>query len=294
MAEKRGGQRPGAGRPRREDARRRRVAVLLRDEEFAELDRLATAEALPLGSVARDLVVGGLRHAAVRLPPPTGPSDRARPRLQAAQEALLDALRERDAQGLPDQPRLAHIYLGALRVLGDQRNPDRLHLAAYNLRELMDFLPRVLNLPTASRPPHIATKARQLESHWAKARSGDCHEGAEWSGEIDGPLRGFLRAADTFFSWFNEDFPTRREEAPRTLRGLDPSPTPPPAHVEERHAAAWVEIYRYFNAATHHKRTEERELRESLAVLEHFLLDRLRPSTFADQDEIDRLLSESG
>ncbi len=61
----RGGGRPRMGRPKGsggppEKVRRNRVVVMLTDVELAKLHRLAETKALPLGTVAYELVARGL------------------------------------------------------------------------------------------------------------------------------------------------------------------------------------------------------------------------------------------
>jgi len=58
----RGGPRRGAGRPKgpEEEVRRNRVVVMLTDAEMAKLHQLAEAKALPLGTVAYQIVARGL------------------------------------------------------------------------------------------------------------------------------------------------------------------------------------------------------------------------------------------
>ena len=62
---KRGGRKPGAGRPAGppEAVRRNRVTLFLRDDEAAELAELAEDEGLPLATVAYQLFADALRRA---------------------------------------------------------------------------------------------------------------------------------------------------------------------------------------------------------------------------------------
>ena len=66
--DRRGGSRPGAGRPKgsghkaSEDVRRHRVVILLSDIELSKLERLAKKRELPLGTAAYEIVVRALRR----------------------------------------------------------------------------------------------------------------------------------------------------------------------------------------------------------------------------------------
>src|SRR5437899_2193313 len=61
------------------------------------------------------------------------------------------------------------LYVGALRVLADEENPDRLALAAHGLRELIGGLPRYFNLPVLVRV-RMGDKVNALHAAWKKER----------------------------------------------------------------------------------------------------------------------------
>ena len=79
------------------------------------------------------------------VPEPTS-QDHPYEALSDVQRVLHEELQKRDRS-------LAQMYLGAIRVLKDTGNPERLRQAAYSMRELMDQLDKTLwNLqrPTSS------------------------------------------------------------------------------------------------------------------------------------------------
>ncbi len=62
------------------------------------------------------------------------------PELSVKQQELVDALREKEKDGL----KIADWYLGALHALANRSNPDRIAQAAHSLRELLEKIPRIL------------------------------------------------------------------------------------------------------------------------------------------------------
>lgn len=218
------------------------------------------------------------------------PDPNAAPRL-----ALLQELTDRQAtlfQALEKRnPMLACIYLGALKVLGDEANPDAIPLAAHGLRELMEKLPQSLDVPIRAPVGELPQRVADLRSEWEEAvETSACHNGVQWQGQIDPPLRKLLKALDKFFAWFSNS-PTRRDEATWALRRLSGRL---PDQLERSNVKTWMDLFRFFTKVAHHGPDWSREeFSRRLNELEHFLLDRLQPRTFEDFDEIDALLEEA-
>ena len=207
--------------------------------------------------------------------------------LSGQQRALYEALQGKN-------PQLAEIYLGALTVLFDENHPDRLALAAHGLRELMEKIPEYLDLPVKVKAGSLRVKVQQFSQQWEKAcNNSKCHKNARWHGEIDGPLSKFLRKAKEFFLWFDEHYPTRKEQVASMLHHLDPiGPHLPPPIIDLR-AREWKDIYNYFEGVSHHNSSVHLDRFGSwLDVLERFLLDRFMPRTFADHEVIDSIIRE--
>src|SRR5687767_1458877 len=99
------------------------------------------------------------------------------------QKALFEALRDLD-------PRLAEMYEGALRVLDDHENPSRLPFCAHGLREIVDKLPKYLDLPVPAKQASLGAKVNEIHDEWKQAvqKSGCTSDGAKWDGPIDKPL----------------------------------------------------------------------------------------------------------
>jgi hypothetical protein len=196
---------------------------------------------------------------------------------------LWEALSGRNEQ-------LGHMYLGALDVLQHRANPDRLALAAHGIREMLEKLPRYLDIPDSERGvPKLGDSASRLVGKWQKWRSTATDDG----GVLTKNGRRLLNEVDRFCESAQAG-PTKKALAAAALKSIDPHPVDLPTHVRETHASVLVDLDRYFTDVSHHRRTDEQELLQRLAALESFLLDRLRPRTFDDFAEIDRLLGEDG
>jgi hypothetical protein len=109
----------------------------------------------------------------------------------------------------------------------------------------------------------------------------------QWVGTVDGHARRMLVAGDTFFSWYEENFPTRTREAEAVLRALDPDGQLPLASA----VGTWNELRGYFIGVAHHRPDVTLdEFDRRLNDLEDFLITRLRPRPFADAARLDSLI----
>ena len=208
------------------------------------------------------------------------------PRLSGSQLELLRALEDKDGT-------LGRMYMGALIVIAETGNPDRFAQCAHSMRELMEKLPRSVDVPMKAHQEQLMPKARNLEDAFAHARSNTkCLSGpAEWKGHIDVPLRRFLKRCDEFFDWFASHRPRRRAETQEMLTTLDASGRALPEALAAKNVEEWSELREYFVAVAHHRRpAEEEEFRTRMRNLGRFLIDRLAPKTFDDLREIDALV----
>lgn len=182
---------------------------------------------------------------------------------------------------------LGDMYLGALDVAARGGNPDRHALAAHGIRELLEKLPRYLDVPVdATKSLGLTSRARTLTDAWDKwSESAIDDSGLTRNG------RKLLAALEEFCAGVRADIPTRVEQAAAAVRGLDLNPIKLPPPIESLHVQQWREIEGFFIGVSHHTRpTDDGELAQYLAALERFLLERLRPRTFDDFTAIDELL----
>ena len=207
--------------------------------------------------------------------------------LSGRQLALYRALGKKDHQ-------LASMYLGALSVLKQASNPDRVAQAAHGLRELLEKLPRILDMPVESKLPNMKEKIRLLQKSWSRAKSD-----SEWlknptnSASVDGPIRKFLVDSETFFSWFDTDHLTRKQQATRVVRSLDPQKKLLPAPIEKLHVEAWEQYRDHFVLVSHHNVVETfDEFVKWMDGVEGYLLDRLVPRTFEDFTSLRTIIGE--
>jgi len=210
-------------------------------------------------------------------------------RLSGQQRAMYESLLGKD-------PTLARIYLGALMVFISRSNPDFLALSAHGLRELMEKLPQFVDVEIKARKEKLGEKVRSLEQSWLSAVSKTkCYNSQKWCGEIDSPLARFLGRAGGFFQWFAGHIPRRKEEAAQTLRELEGSGRLLPEPLEELNVESWDRMWDFFVSVAHHNNKKDisaKEFAQWVDGLERFLLDRLRPRTFADLDLIDIIIRE--
>jgi hypothetical protein len=172
------------------------------------------------------------------------------------------------------------LYRGALRVLADTQNPARIRLAACGLRELLD------ELHDAPKPRDLKQRVRDLRKAWDVAKRS-----LEVTAESEDS--SFAQTLDAFFVAFDEDYPGRRSQASATIERLDPYGRTAPPVVHRARGEVWMDFSGYFSLVLHrsHQPTED-EFRSQLEAFEGFLLDVLRPQTFAEIGEIDNLIAE--
>lgn len=208
-------------------------------------------------------------------------------KLSGPQQALYEAL------GVKDQ-RLANMYLGALKVLADTDNPDRLAQASHSLRELLEKLPRHLDVPVRTKRYRLRDKIQNLRRGWhGVMKHSDWPGNPAWSGTINAPLRGFLKKAQGFFAWFEVEYPTRKEQTAKVLRSLDPLGRPLPVPIERLRVEEWDRCHRYFEGVGHHNFVPSPEDFDLwLFSLERFLMDQLCPRTFEDHSHLDQIITE--
>jgi hypothetical protein len=137
---------------------------------------------------------------------------------------------------------LADMYLGALDVVARGGNPDRYALAAHGIRELLEKLPRHLDVPVdAVKALGLTARVRKLTDAWDR-----------WSGSAvnDGSLTSkghkLLAALREFCEGVHADIPTRAEQSAAAVRGLDLNPIKLPPSIESLHVRQWREIEGFF------------------------------------------------
>jgi hypothetical protein len=197
---------------------------------------------------------------------------------------LWEALSDIDEQ-------LGHIYIGALDVLQHGANPDRVALAAHGIRELIEKLPRFLDVPaTENRGPGLREQARTLAAAWAKLGPSVIDE----DGVLTSSGEKMLGKLADFCEGVGAD-PTRKQAATAAVSRLDLNPLKLPPPIQDLHVSEWSTIEGFFIGVAHHtKATDDDEIKQYFAALERFLLDRLRPRTFEDFAAIDELLGKDG
>jgi hypothetical protein len=210
--------------------------------------------------------------------------------LSGQQRALISVLGERN-------PLLGSMYVGGIRVLGDASNPERFAHCAHSMRELMEKLPELLDVPAKAHKESLKTKVVELHGTYNGTRKKTtCFNALSgWDGSIDVMLKKFLVRVDTFFEWFEEHHPRRQNELRDLLARLDGTGRELPDSLSSLNVQAWQLMKDYFQSVSHHRKTaDEKDFLHWIDATEKFLLDRLRPRTFEDFSAIDSLLEEGG
>jgi hypothetical protein len=189
---------------------------------------------------------------------------------------------------------LADMYLGALIVLKQGNNPDRFSHSAHGIRELMEKLPRFYDVEIKEQTTTLKSKVHELRQACQplieKIDKCNLDKPEEKS---DGFLNKIKVTLEAFFSWFEKHHPTRKAEIAKTLQKIDGVGRAMPQPLEKLNVQYWDEMRDYFQAIAHHrKKPTEKDYRQWMDAFERFLLDRLYPRTFADFDELDKLIQK--
>ena len=188
---------------------------------------------------------------------------------------VVQILEDLDSE-LEQDHKLNSMYQGALRVLDDKSNPDRFSQAANSIRELMDKLPEYLNIPTGTKVWILKNKVRELLNEYKRI-----------------PAEKFLKRLGDFFNWFESNNPTRKDQMKRTLRKIDVAYNELDDLLAKREVESWDGLRRYFLKILHHGVLgDEKEFRIRLGQLEGIILNKRKPQTSDDFNEIDKILKE--
>lgn len=198
--------------------------------------------------------------------------------LDRQQQTLVEVLTARN-------PEATTIYLGALRVLADRSNPDRLALGAHGIRELINLIPAFFELPIEQKDDSLGNKVQVLHDAWRREQKKPRQPGEAFSSK-------FVQKLEDFFAWHTKHTPKQKERAAAMLTHLDPAKRPLPAPIQELRVEQWRNTLDFFNRAAHHGGCKEDELGSWLDSLEAFLLDLVKPRFFDNADTIDALIAE--
>jgi hypothetical protein len=209
--------------------------------------------------------------------------------LTPRQREVFDALAENSDE-------LASMYFGALAVLRQTHNPDRVPLSAHGLREVMEKAPQFLKITVSiSTGPSLGAKVNEIKTCWSTmVGKSKCHVNGKWVGKIDGHLSKFLRRAEKFFEFHDQKFPKLVQRAREIARHFDPLRGRLPEPLANLRASGWQEMDEYFKKVAHHRILQtETEFVAWVEALELFLLDGLRPRTATDQAALKRIIEEA-
>jgi hypothetical protein len=210
---------------------------------------------------------------------------RAEIRLGPPATTVYETLAARDRE-------VAEWYRGAIMVLRATENPDRFAQAAHSMREVMNEVGRLAGLPQQEEEGRLGEQFRKMKEKFSQAkRRSECHDGNEWSGEIDDNARTALVAVEEVIEWEDENRRARREVFIAARRTLDGSRRELPKAEEDRMWRAWNKTRSYFISVTHHrKEVDEAEFDRQVELLEEFILRMFRGDAYREQRRIAELI----
>jgi hypothetical protein len=115
------------------------------------------------------------------------------------------------------------MYLGALWVLNQGANPDRVPQAAHSVRELMEKLPQYLELPVPKNPTSLVYQVDSLQAKWKRVQ-----QHPEGVTPINDRLWNFLKELQLFFDAVEQNGVYWKEIGRLIQDELDPAGLPLP------------------------------------------------------------------
>lgn len=187
------------------------------------------------------------------------------------------------------------MYWGAIQILDETENSERLAMAAHTLRELQNRLPVVLDVPEATERMLLEEEFPSLADGWERTlKRTRCRSAAgDWTGELDPPLVRFLRKFDDMVRRFRDRNPRMERVSNAALRRLDPALDAVPADYASEAASAWLRVRKTFVDFAHYKLDDEATFTATLTEFEALLNNRLFPRTFETQAELSELVREA-
>jgi hypothetical protein len=193
----------------------------------------------------------------------------------------------------------ASMYLGAIKVLADQENPERFYLAAHSLRELMESIGPHLEVPIvedkrAKGRGKLTEKFQKIEKLLLKTeqQSGNWNSTTRtWSGKIDHITCNLLKEIQTVRAWRGHNEELRRTRADRLALRFDPLHGALPDEIQQHRINEWTDAKDYFTRVAHHASPDEFE--KWLLHLELLLLKGFRAAAKQSLEEIDKIIKDA-
>ena len=206
--------------------------------------------------------------------------------LTPVQRKVYEALKDKDVNGHP----LGDWYLGAIYVLQDKHNPERISHAAQSMRELLEKLLRVIDRGAVPRKYDFQGMRRGIIKRWEKDRE---HYGGEWKGKkVNSHFDKTLRKINRYVE-LNQK-PTRKEQIQSTYEKSDPMAYVLGQHIQEEKRKKFFDIWEQFEDFAHHQSLLDEDTQvECIAAAEHVILELLAPNTTPNQQIIRAILSKS-
>ena len=207
--------------------------------------------------------------------------------LTPREQNVSDALKSKETEKYP----LSRWYLGALYALDNHYNPDRVAQAAHSLRELLEKLPRVIQVSNVqgSRPDFKGMR-RNINDRILKDK--ERYPDGWKNKKINARLDKTLRKVEEYFK--HNQHPTRDEQIQQAVATIDPMVNSLDLEIQEAKRNQYYNLWHQLEGFTHHKsKANIEEFNDCLKELENIVFDLLAPIIAQDQREIQTILSLS-
>lgn len=190
-------------------------------------------------------------------------------------------------------PILSKMYEGAIFVLTQEDNPDRVALGAHGIREMMRELPKFVDTPIIQKQVGLKKLVLEFKENWDDEASSDCLlKDAPWDKKIVEYIKTLISACKQLF--INaEDILINKEDAARAvIRHHNFNSTPLPMEIENQRIKEWSDYLGYFDKVAHHSNSAKTSFYYQLDSFELYLLEWFRPPVFESQQKIASFIEE--
>jgi len=188
------------------------------------------------------------------------------------------------------------MYFGAYYSLSHPKNPEYIVHSAHSFRELIEKLPRFINVATpAHNDGKMTVKVNELQQAWENAnRHLACDEKGNYTGNISTSLSNFIKKCTGFFEWHRTNNPLKKKETATILAELDVAKRQLPQPISNLRIDEWTSYDDYFKKVAHHggSNVTIEEFNSYVDNFNIFLLDRLSPRVFDDVGKLAKIIEE--
>ena len=203
------------------------------------------------------------------------PSPKTELTLTSRQQSVADALAHRQTT----KYQLSRWYVGAIRTLANELNPDCQSQAAHSLRELMEKLPQVMQGEPFVVKTNYKALRKKIQIHLS--RENQDYRTCAWEGLTVGP--NLAKALKEVVSYLEKnEMPGRENHVVSSITSLDPMFSSFSPEISQKKTELYNSVWSALQKETHHGFAET-HIRVCLEQIEELILEIVAPVAESDR-----------